>query len=116
MHSCPKKTNGRVDVPQVKGRVERDRCHMENSLLSEIGGSRGARRLSEIVGNERLRILLDSFCSLFFIHLVHYDLVNGEPFEYVSSLMSIISSIVKDSKHRANYESALVMNSAARKQ
>ena len=62
VRSCLKKTNGRVDVPQVKGRVERDRRHVENSLLSEIGGSRGAKRLFETVGNERLRILLDSSC------------------------------------------------------
>ena len=76
----------------------KDRRHVENSPLSEIKGSRGARELFGNVGNKRHRISLDSFCSLFFIHLVHYDLVNGEPFEYVSSLMSIISSIVKDSK------------------
>ena len=62
MHSCPKKTNEHVDMSQVKGRVERDRCHMKNSLVSEVGVSRGARRSTEAVGDERLRILLDSSC------------------------------------------------------
>ena len=62
VRSCPKKTSQRVSVAHVKGRVERDRRHMKNSLLSEIGGSRGARRSTEAVGNERLKILLDSSC------------------------------------------------------
>ena len=113
--NCPKRTTKRADVSYTMDREEKNRRHVENSPLSEIGGSRGARGSSETVGCKRHRISLDSFCSLFFIHLVHYDLVNDEPFEYVSSLMSMISSTVKDSKHRANYESALVMNSATRK-
>ena len=33
---------------------------MENSLRSEIGGSRGARESSRKVGRKRLRIQLDS--------------------------------------------------------
>ena len=97
--NCPKRIAKLSDVSYTMDREERDRRHVDNSPLSEIGGSRGARGSSETVGCKRHRISLDSFCSLFFIHLVHYDLLNGEPFEYVSSLMGIISSTVKDSKH-----------------
>ena len=96
--SCPKRTTRRADVSYTMEREEKDRHHVENSPLSEIGGRRGARGSSETIGCKQHRISLDSFCSLFFIHLVHYDLLNGEPFEYVSSLMSIISSTVKDDK------------------
>ena len=66
VRSCPKKTNERGDVVQVKGRVERDRLHVENSPLSEIGGSRGARESFGKVGRKRLGIQLDSFDDLLF--------------------------------------------------
>ena len=62
VRSYPKKPNERVGMAQVKGIVERDRRHVKNSPLSEIGASKGARGLSGIVGSKRLRILMDSSC------------------------------------------------------
>ena len=42
---------------------------MENSLLSEIGGSKGARESSGDVGSKRLRIQLDS-SNDYFLYLL----------------------------------------------
>ena len=61
----------RVDVPQVNEIVERDRCHVENSPLSEIGGNRGARESSRDVGSERQGLQLDSCDDLLFLYLVY---------------------------------------------
>ena len=64
-------------MAQMKVKMKRDRHHVENLLLSKMRANRGANGLSEAVGIERLRILLDSSCSLFSIYLVHYLLVEG---------------------------------------
>ena len=45
-----------------------DRHHMENSPLSEIGGSRGARASSRNVERKRLGMQLDSFDVPLFIY------------------------------------------------
>ena len=44
---------------------------MENSLLSEIGSSKGARTSSRDVGNKRHIIQLDSFDDLLFVSHVY---------------------------------------------
>ena len=48
--NCQVRTRKRVDRFQEKIRGEKDGRHVENSLLSKIGGSRGARESSRDVG------------------------------------------------------------------
>ena len=57
----------RANVSQVEKRDGGDRHHVENSPLSEIGGSKGAWESSRNVGSEQLRVQLDSFDDSFFI-------------------------------------------------
>ena len=71
MRSCPKKPNERVDMSKMKGRVEGDRRHVENSPLSEIGGRRGAKEPFGNVGRKRLGIQLDSTNDLLFVCYVY---------------------------------------------
>ena len=61
----------RADRFQEKIRGEKDGRHVENSLLSEIGGSKGAWESSRHVGSERHRIQLDSFDDLLFVYPIY---------------------------------------------
>ena len=64
-------TKKRADVSQVEQEDGGESRHVENSLLSEIGGSKGARESSRDVGSKRLRIQLDSSNNLFFLYCVY---------------------------------------------
>ena len=46
---------------QEKNRQGNDGFNMENSLLSEIEGSKGTKRSSEAVGHQRLQIAIGFF-------------------------------------------------------
>ena len=64
-------TKKRANMSQVEQGDGGDRRHVENSPLSEIGGSKSTRWSSGDVGSERHRMQLDSFDNLFFIYHVY---------------------------------------------
>ena len=66
-------TKKRANASQVEQGDGGDHRHVENSPLSEIGGSKGARGPSGIVGSERLRIywILPVDYSLFIMYTIY---------------------------------------------
>ena len=56
---------------QEENREEKDNCHVENSLLTKIEGSRGTRRLFGGFCNQRLKIAIGFFLDLIVDLFVH---------------------------------------------
>ena len=55
----------------MKERVERDRRQLENPLLSEIGGNKGAKGSSRVLEESDQDVQLEPFDDLLFLYLIY---------------------------------------------
>lgn len=87
--SCPTKKRKRANASQVERGDREGHHHVENSLLSEIEGSRGVRRSSRGLDASALELcwILHVVYSLFILYIIICWMVNLED---ESSLMGTL--------------------------